>query len=51
MRLLGHRILEDHHRPHRRRLLDVGDVEALDPDRQALEVELLAELLEGLDAT
>ena len=30
-------------------LLDVGDVEALDPDRKALEVERLAELFERLD--
>src|SRR5204862_6145612 len=49
VRLLRHGVLEDDHRADRRRLLDVRDVEALDSNRQALEVELLAELLERLD--
>ncbi len=50
VRLLRHRVLEDDHRPDGRLGLDVRDVEALDPDRQALEVERLAQLLERLDA-
>jgi hypothetical protein len=50
VRLLRHRVLEDHHRANRRRALQVGDVEALDADRQALQVERLAQLLERLHA-
>ena len=49
VRLLRRRVLEDDHRADRRCLLDVRDVVALDPQRQALEVERLAELLERLD--
>ena len=49
VRLLRCRVLEDHHRRDRRLLLDVRDVEALDPEREALEVEHLAELLQRLD--
>ena len=50
VRLLRQPVLEDDHRadvvlPHRGR-----DVEALDPERQRLEVERLAQLLERLDA-
>ena len=40
---------EDRHRGDDLAPLDVRDVEALDPERQALEVERLAELLERLD--
>ena len=50
VRLLRQGVLEDDHRADRRVLLDVRDVEALDPDREALEVQRLAELLERLDA-
>ena len=50
VRLLRQRVLEDDHGADGRRALEVGDVEALDPDRQALEVERLAELLQRLDA-
>ena len=50
MRLLGHGVLEDDHRADDRLALDVRDVVALDPDRQALQVQRLAQLLERLDA-
>src|SRR4051794_8066984 len=46
--LLRGRILEDNHRADRLRSLDVRDVETLDPQRQALQVEPLAQLLERL---
>ena len=42
--------LEDDHRGHGVGAHQVGDVVALDPHRQALEPELLLELVEGLDA-
>jgi hypothetical protein len=48
VRFLGERVLKDDHRADRRLGLDVRDVVALDPDRQTLEVERLAELLERL---
>ena len=48
--LLRQAVLEDDHRGDGRLLLDVRDVVALDPQRQALQVERLAELLERLDA-
>ena len=51
MRLLRYRVLEHDHRRDGGRALDRRDVEALDPDRQALEVQRLAELLERLHAT
>src|SRR5262249_9102776 len=47
--LLREAVLEHHHRADDLLSLDVRDVEALDPDRQRLEVEDLAELLERLD--
>ena len=47
---LGHAVLEDHHRGDGVRVLQIGDVEALDADRQRLEVERFAQLLERLDA-
>ena len=47
---LGDRLLEHHHRGHSVRLAQVGDVEALDPHRQRLQVEVLAQLLQRLDA-
>ena len=50
MGLLRHGVLEDDHGADRRLALDVRDVEALDPHRQALEVDALAQLLERLDA-
>ena len=43
-------VLEHDHRGHRVRVLQVRDVEALDADRQRLEVERLAQLLERPDA-
>ena len=43
------RVDEDRHRRDDVPALDVRDVEALDPDRQALEVEALAQALERLD--
>ena len=49
MRLLRQRVLEDDHRADGRLPLDVRDVVALDPDREAFEVERLAQLLERLD--
>ena len=49
MRVLRAPVHEDHHRGDDRLALDVRDVEALDPKRQALEVEHLAELLERRD--
>src|SRR5437588_854333 len=49
VRLLRHRVLEDDHRADGRLALDVRDVVALDPQRQALEVQRLAQLLERLD--
>ena len=49
VRLLRHRVLEDDHRADHRLALDVRDVVALDPQRQALEVQRLAQLLERLD--
>ena len=49
MRLLRSRVLEDDHRPDRLRSLDVRDVETLDPEREALQVEALAQFLERLD--
>jgi len=48
MRLFRHRVLEGDHRADDLLTLDVRDVVALDPDRQALEVERLAQLLERL---
>ena len=48
VRLLRHRVLEDDHRADHRLALDVRDVVALDPQRQALEVQRLAQLLERL---
>src|SRR6059058_4018883 len=50
MRLLRDRVLEDDHRPDDLLTLDVRDVEALDADRQRLEVERLPQLLERLEA-
>ncbi len=49
MRLLRQSVLEDDHRGDGRLLLDVGDVVALDAERQAFEVEPLPKLLERLD--
>ena len=51
VRLLRHAVLEHDHRADDLLALDVRDVEALDPDRQRLEVQRLAQLLERLDAT
>ena len=51
MALLGDAVLEHDHRAHDLLALDVRDVEALDPDRQRLEVERLAQLFERLDAS
>ena len=50
VRLLRDPVLEHHHRADDLVPLDVRDVEALDPERQALEVERLAQLLERVDA-
>ena len=50
VRLLGHGVLEHDHGADRRLALDRRDVEALDADRQALQVERLPELLERLDS-
>jgi len=47
---LGGAVLEHDHRRDRVRVLEVRDVEALDADRQRLEVERLAQLLEPFDA-
>ena len=49
VRLLRHRVLEDDHRADDLLPLDVRDVVALDPERQALEVQRLTQLLERLD--
>src|SRR6476661_4863077 len=49
--LLRDAILEHDHRADDLLSLDVRDVEALDPDRQRLEVQRLAQLLECLDAS
>src|SRR6266487_2499617 len=49
VRLLRRRILKDDHRADRLGGLDVRNVEALDPQRQAFEVQRLAQLLERLD--
>ncbi len=49
MRVLRTPVDEDRHRGDDRLALDVRDVEALDADRQALEVEHLAQLLERRD--
>src|SRR5262249_37611462 len=46
----GNAVLEDHHRSDDLGALDVGDVEALDAERQRLEIEHLAKLLERFDA-
>ena len=46
VRLLRHPVLEDDHRADDLLALDVRDVEALDPQRQALEVERLTQLLQ-----
>src|SRR4051794_11662287 len=51
MRPLRHRVLEDDHRADDLLPLDVRDVEALDANRQRLEVERLAQFLERLDAS
>jgi hypothetical protein len=48
--LARHRVLEDDHRPDRVLPHRMRDVEALDADRQRLEVERLAQLLQRLDA-
>ena len=50
VRVLRPAVLEHRHRGDDRLALDVRHVEALDPQRQALEVEALAQLLEGSDA-
>ena len=50
MRLSRDAVLEDDHRADDLVALGVRDVEALDPQRQRLEVERLAELFERLDA-
>ena len=50
VRLLRDAVLEHDHRADDLLALDVRDVEALDPDRQRLEVQHLAQLLERLDA-
>ena len=50
VRVLRPAVLEDDHRGDDRASLDVRHVEALDPDRQALEVQDLTELLERGDA-
>ena len=50
VRLLGHAALEDDHGAHDVLLAEVGDVVALDAQRQALEAEAVAQALERLDA-
>ena len=49
VRLLRHSVLKDDHRAHVVLAHHRRDVEALDPERQRLEVQHLAQLLERLD--
>lgn len=48
--LAGQAVLEDHHGRHDVLALEVGDVEALDPQRRRVEAESLGDLLQGARA-